>query len=596
LLDALETERYPQPEVHPIRSPEHVFNDLADWIGHFMTALGRAVGSRDGEPDLSAAVDDLVSVRQRLQGSLRLRPWVLIWRRIDDLVHRVEEVATSFLRAIDASTPIEGQRWASDGQTALDAAAEEAADLARRLDAFAEREELLEQGGLPALISEMSGPMQGNDLELDASGRALYERLTGEPDCPAGLGGGLRLTGLQAELLMDPDHFWDITAEYTQLLTGRRDRLAMLTKDTEWRSDMRDASRRMQDAGLAHEVLMGSARHDRHRVQAALTLLHSLAEGPIRRYAATLLAVARGLPYKRQRHDDLGALMQRLRQAGVASVPEGVDIALRGAKAHEEYEVTDEGGLSLRRGGSTTEVPSDELLDRFLACLEVSLALSTAIIVAAVSIGAIETELLSELVPLELSAEEGVALAMSFVGWSEVAVVPSGAEVSVSGRTSEVHARQVTQLLPYLDDSVTGVRLVGRTASGERTITAPLDPWRRWREASDEEDKMIVFVEAMAGARLDGEPSFGREVVRKWAAGFVVHVDNSGSDLRSRIARLRELRAMADRIGDPDLARAVAGVISVVQAKETGLPAPRTALNAIDLITRWGTADVSFPT
>src|SRR5918995_3117075 len=125
LLDALETERDPQPEVHPIRSPEHVFDDLADWIGHFMTALGRAVGSRDGEPDLSAAVDDLVSVRQRLQGALRLRPWVLIWRRIDDLVHRVEEVATSFLRAIDASTPIEGQRWASDGRTALDAAAEE---------------------------------------------------------------------------------------------------------------------------------------------------------------------------------------------------------------------------------------------------------------------------------------------------------------------------------------------------------------------------------------------------------------------------------------------------------------------------------------
>lgn len=594
LIGTLESQDAPAPQGEPIRSPEHVFDELAAWIERFLGGLAHAVESRESETDVVAAVEDLVSLRRRLHGAVRLRPWLLVWRGIDDLVQRVEHVAASFLRAIEASTPIEGQRWAKAGQEALDAAGDEAAELGRRLDAYVERERLLEEGGLPALINQIAGPAQGNILELDASGRALYERLTGDRDCPPGLGGGLRLTGLQADLLMDPDRFWDLATKYTRALLSRRNRFAALFQDDEWRSDMRDASLRTQDAGLAHEALVGVARHDRHRVQAALTLLHSLSEGPIRRYSATLLAVTGGLDYRRQRFADLGALMQRARQAGLASVADGVDIVLRGARAHEEYEVTDDAGLILRRGGPVTTIPSDEVLDRFLACLEVALALSTAVAVGAVAAGPAGAELLTELLPLDLPTEEGVLMGMAFAGWTDLDVVVEENEVSVTGVVVEVQAQHLVQLLPYVGETVQLVRLIGRTPSGEGTLVARLDPWRRWRAAADEDTKSIAFTEAMASSEVNGERAFSEEQVRKWAAVFALKVAAEGADLRSTIARLRELRDMANRVGDPALADAAAMLLSLRQANETGLPPPGSGVAAINQLREWGSARVTF--
>jgi hypothetical protein len=594
LLRTLESNDISVPSADPMSSPERVFDELDTWIGTFMVALGRAVESREGEDELAGAAHDILVLKQRVQDAVRLRPWLLVWRGLDDLVRRVEGVAAAFLRAIEASTPIDGQRWAKAGQEGLDAAGDEAAELGRRLNVYVERERLLEEGGLPALINEIAGPSEGNLLQLDASGGALYERLTGDPDCPPGLGAGLRLTGLQADLLMDPDRFWDLATEYTRALLSRRNRLAALLHDGDWRNDMKDASLRTQDAGLAHEALIGLARHDRHRVQAALTLLHTLAEGPIRRYGATLLAVTGGLDYRRQRFADLGSLMQRLRQAGLASVADGVDIVLRGARAHEEYEVTDDAGLILRRGGSATSIPSDELLDKFLACLEVALALSTAVAVAAVEAGLEGAELLTELIPLDLPPEEAVLMGMAFVGWTDLQVVVDETEVSVTGIVAEVQAQHVAQLLPPLGETVQLTRLVGRTPGGERTLVAQLDPWRRWRAGEDEDTKSIAFTEAMASSELDGDPVFSEQQVRKWAAIFALRVAAEEPDLRSKIARLRAVRDMANRVGDRLLAEAIGTLLSLSQANETGLPRPASAEAAVEQLTEWGSARVTF--
>jgi hypothetical protein len=98
-----------------------------------MVALGRAVESREGEDELAGAAHDILVLKQRVQDAVRLRPWLLVWRGLDDLVRRVEGVAAAFLRAIEASTPIDGQRWAKAGQEGLDAAGDEAAELGRRL-------------------------------------------------------------------------------------------------------------------------------------------------------------------------------------------------------------------------------------------------------------------------------------------------------------------------------------------------------------------------------------------------------------------------------------------------------------------------------
>jgi hypothetical protein len=579
-------------------SPEEGFDPLAEWVEQFLPTLNAAIQDPSAAPRLLELVPDLVDFRDQLHASWWLRPHLPLWRAADALIGHLTQVARCYLTACAAPTPMQAQAAAEAGQQALDAAAEEGPRLAERLERWQRISVSDQVGDIVAALAVEAYRLAGTAdlLVLEQDGARDFELLVGAI-CPAGMGLLLRMMSLQAEVVLDQQRFRQLAHDAYALLTQRPDRLQRLVQEQTLVDDIHDALRRSYDAAVTAQAVLAAASDDRRAIRAVLALAHELFEGPGKRYVAALLAVAGRRHYKDLRRQDAGALLQQAsQQPSLAPLLDGLDIALRDAKAHEDYLIegdelilTDHG---VRRP-NTQPIPGLVLLDRVLTAVETLQALLFALVATAAGMDVTLVDPINYS-HFDMAAEDVVAMLLGLQSWTDVTVELHDdiLQAAATGQLGTQPLRPVAVLVPHLPEHITRLQLTVHTSTGPRVLAGPTEPWRRY-SASAGWDKQLHFVECCRCWHLDGQPTFDQDQIRLWAARQAL--EQAAAGYPACVRRLRQLRDLAQRVQDEELANDVRELIACVRDASIGLADQTTRSDIVSRFTRWAQADVPVP-
>jgi hypothetical protein len=562
-------------------------------------------------PALNAAIDDasaasrvfelvatLIDLRDEVRASQWLRPHLPLWRTADTLIGRLTDVARHHLLACAAPTPLQAQAAAEAGQQALDAGADDSSDLAERLDRW-ERITASDRVDdiIAALAVETYRLAETSDLlVLEEAGAQDFEHLLGSA-CPSGMGFLLLFMSLQAEVILDQQRFRQLARDAHALLTQRPGRLQQLVQDDVLVEDMQDAVRRGYDAAVTAQAVLAAAGNDRQAIRALLALAHELLEGPGKRQVAALLAVAGRRTYQHLRRLDAGALLQQAsQQPRLAPLLDGLDIALRDAKAHEDYLIegdqlilTDRG----RRRPNTQPIPGLVLVDRVLTAVETIQALFFALAAAAAGIDVMVVDAL-DYSHFDMADEDVFAMLLGLQSWPDVTVeIDEGTlRVVASGELPAQSLRPAAILVPHLPEHITQLELTLHTSSGLRLLAGPTEPWRRYNAATDWE-KQLYFVECCRRWHLDGRPAFDQDQLRLWAARQAL--ERAAAGYPACIKPLRQLHRLAQRLQDDDLASDLRGLTAYARNASMGLAPEDVGSDVVSRLQRWALANVPVP-
>jgi hypothetical protein len=340
-----------------------------------LPALNAAIDDASAAPRLFELVAALVDLRDEVGASQWLRPHLPLWGTADTLIGRLTDVARHYLLACAALTPLQAQAAAETGQRALDAGADDSSNLAGRLDRWERITASDRVGDIIAALAVETYRLAGTSdlLVLEEDGAQDFEQLLGSA-CPTGMGFLLLFMSLHAEVILDQQRFRRIARDAHALVTQRPGQLQQLVQDDLLVEDMQDAVRRGYDAAITAQAVLAAAGNDRQAIRALLALAHELLEGPGKRQVAALLAVAGRRTYQHLRRRDAGELLQQAsQQPSLAPLLDGLDIALRDAKAHEDYLIEGDELILTDRGSrrpNTESIPGLVLVDRVLTALE----------------------------------------------------------------------------------------------------------------------------------------------------------------------------------------------------------------------------------
>lgn len=579
-------------------SPEQGFGPLAEWLEQFLPALNAAIDDASAAPRLFGLVATLVDLGDELGASQWLRPHLPLWRTADTLIGRLTDVARHYLLACAARTPLQAQAAAEAGQRALDAGADDSSDLAERLD---HRERITASdrvGDIIAALAVETYRLAGTSdlLVLEEVGAQDFEQLLGSA-CPSGMGFLLLFMSLQAEVILDQQRFRQLARDAHALLTQRPGRLQQLVQDDVLVADMQDAVRRGYDAAITAQAVLAVAGNDRQAIRALLALAHELLEGPGKRHVAALLSVAGRRTYQDLRRQDAGALLQQAsQQPHLAPLLDGLDIALRDAKAHEDYLIegdelilTDHG---VRRP-NTQPIPGLVLVDRVLTAVETIQALFFALAAVAATVDVMLVDAL-DYSHFDMADENVFAMLLGLQSWTDVTVeIDEGALRAVaSGELPAQSMRPVAILVPHLPERITQLELTVHTSSGLRLLAGPIEPWRRYN-ASTGWQKQLHFVECCRRWHLDGRSAFDEDQVRLWAARQAL--EHAAAGYPACIKPLRQLHRLAQRLQDDDLARDLRELITYARNASMGLAPQDVGSDVVSRLQRWALANVSVP-
>jgi hypothetical protein len=579
-------------------SPEEGFDPLVAWPEQFLPTLNAAIQDLSAAARLLELVTDLVDLRDQLHASRRLRPHLPLWRTADALIGHLTQVARFYLTACEEPTPLQAQAAAEAGQQALDTAADEGPRLAERLERWQRISASDQVGDIVAALAVEAYRLAGTAdlLVLEQDGARDFEQLLGAA-CPSGMGLLLRMMSLQAEVVLDQQRFRQITHDAYAVFVGRPDRLQQLAQDPRLVDDVHEALRRGYDATVTAQAVLAAASDDRRAIRAVLAFAHELLEGPGKRYVAALLAVAGRRDYQDLRRQDAGTLLrQASQQPSLAPLLDGLDIALRDAKAHEDYLIegdelilTDHG---VRRPNAQP-IPGLVLLDRVLTALETVQALLFALVAAAAGIDITLVDAL-DYSHFDMADEDMVAMLLGLQSWTDVTVELHGdaLRAAATGQLGFQPLRPVAVLVPHLPQHITRLELTMHTSTGQHLLGGPTEPWRRY-SASADWDKQLHFVECCRRWRLDGQPTFDQDQIRLWAARQAL--EQAASGYPACVRRLRQLRDLAQRLQDEELTNDLRELIAYVRDASIGLADQTTGSGIVSRFTRWAQADVPVP-
>jgi hypothetical protein len=371
-LEELDHERQVVP-VAPGPEPLGFFDRLRELAESFLASLMEAAGDPRHADRLIAAVKALLEAQGEAAAAPRLRPWIAVWRAIDEILERLRSVARRYLVALTADAPLEAQREARLAQAELDAAADPAAFLGNQMERWSEIEQAatFEQGLVVSAEHAFSQTGAGDLLAFDRAGDEIFKRITGRTGCPTGLGFGLNLIAQQAQGPFDDARFWQVATDTYALVAADQHWLADLVADESWVEDFNRAMVTAWDTAVLNEGMTAAVRHERQAVRALLDLPEGLVEGPGKVFAATLLAAAKGRNYGLYRRQSAGGLIEAaLYQQGVADMFLGLDPAIRRASAHQEFRLDGDDVVLMNRGLDAERLSREELIDRALAAVE----------------------------------------------------------------------------------------------------------------------------------------------------------------------------------------------------------------------------------
>lgn len=236
---------------------------------------------------------------------------------------------------------------------------------------------------------------------------------------------------------------------------------------------------------------MVAARNNRQVARSVLDFTHLLAERVAKRYLATLLMDSLGRSYSTLRGRDAGGLLNTAAQHKLGDALQGIDRALRIAKAHEEFQVNGD-SLTLTRAGQPEETLTlDDLVDRSLLGLESAIGIQLGIVCAAAVNGVDSGRLFSEefAALLEFDEVSRVKIVLSLSGWSELEVVAEDESIVVKGHVAKVPKPlpMVATVIPHISKEVDSLELEWIDQQGRHhALSGPTGPFRSWARATGE--------------------------------------------------------------------------------------------------------------
>ena len=202
-----------------------VWSLLDGWIDGFLSSVGALVqgpSEIQNADSLGKRIGEIKNFGKQLRSTPRLRPETAISRVLGQVVAALEEMTTTYLHVLAASTPEEAQQQSEMAQEALD----RAAVLAGRVSLLLQRRDKLDgNAGIPDALADMAvdsfSDVQASDLlDFESSGGWLFERIADGASCPKGLGVSLNLIWAYVEPNLDPDRFLDAAAFTFSSLTS----------------------------------------------------------------------------------------------------------------------------------------------------------------------------------------------------------------------------------------------------------------------------------------------------------------------------------------------------------------------------------------
>jgi hypothetical protein len=569
-------------------SASEALPEITSWLEGFLDAIAHVSDfGDDGTAAVVRYAKDLVALGERMP-TARKRPWLAFWRCVDEILVAFHDVARTYLLAVSATIPLDAQRHAKDGQSAIDRAEALATDLAKRLKR-AERigDEDTPTETLVRLIIETRLASASQDiLDIEAVGADIYRRVTGNASCDRGVGLLCALTDVLVDVVLDRDRYWSLVGVLFAQLTRNTDGLRAVVSSPSWRADIEDAAQHTLDASVAHHAVAAASSRDRDHIRAALTLLQDVLEGPAKRHLATLVSVVQRADYEALRKWDAGAIVQRAAELDLDDVTAGLDEGLRNARAHEDYRIEGDRLVITHRGSPVRELSFDEFADAVLLAIESALAVQLTVACAAATVG-IDPVIFDALQVEELPSEKRIELLASLIGLDDPQVEQSGATVTIrcTAEAHEVELKDAVMLSSHVDTGARSLVLKVRHDGSEAVLAGPLEPLHRFRTASDEFDKQAAFIESSLAWTLDDRPLLDVRHRNKWVAMELAGVLSTHPRVRARV--LRGLQSFAQRLGDVELEARLRNASAVIRSKEMDLPISKTEQDALDWFAYW---------
>jgi len=548
-----------------------VFDTLAGLMPRFIGAWEAVAASNsDSTEALVEVCREGVRVRDLLQAVAPRRPWVLAALKARTASAGVVQVMRGFVRAFGARTMLEAQELASAAQQALDDLSpvmEEVADVLGRWAAVADSNDVTRL--LTAMAADTFSTAAAADIVgLDTEGREAYRDITGRV---SGVGTGplLLMQRLWVKAMGDEAQFQEALAAADLVLQRHAAGFARALEDPTVVSELRNGWNLLADQLVASNAAIAAAANDRQTVRAVLSLVHTLFEGPGRRFAGLFLdLLGKGKFETHLSADGAGVIHMADQDRHLRTLFYGLHKPLRIAYAHQSFNMVDDLLMLRDRSGQETNVSADELLDHLLAAQECLAAVGVALHVAASENG-VELTAMDYLSALGLAPGDVLAACLHLSGAVAVNVDLQGSVAKVACTAPALALGQVGLMCALLADcQVVQVHLTRPAGAPDQVWMLDLAAFHRHAPLPEGIEKEIRFVDAISRAVLNGAPAMSTDAVRHWVAVRAMQVCPDGYP--SALPALRSLMDFARARGDDPMATALRDVMRYVRLCGTG--------------------------
>lgn len=556
-----------------------LFADVADLTPRFFRELqGMAERENDDATAMVRVCRDAMGLSAMLRERMPRRPWVLTADTAATATASLLRVMREFLRAFGARTPLEAQRLAAAAQEQLDAVVgpvSEFNNLHDRWELISEADDVAEWLSFSLRdAGEEAGT--ANIAELDAVGRRAYADITGRTPVH-GVGVALVMQQLNAKLMGDESKFNGALRAADQVIERNRERFEQILQRPEVVAEMRTGMLQLGDQVAEMNAVVAATANERQTVRAVVALMHTMFEGPGRRFAGLFLeVVGKGRFESRLAEDGAGTVHTAQEDRRLKHVFYGLNRALRIAHAHQSYVIHDD-YLMLRhrdpggQGERFTRLPLAQVLDHFLAGAECLNALSLAVQAAALEV---DVELVGPEVLEAMGAgpEAVMAFMLADYGYENVVVDDREAypQLGLVGSSLSTYAvATITRTFPDCD--VVSIDLERPEGTQHWTVNAKA---YRLNAAMDEGiEKEMNLQEVLSSVTLDGTRLWDAQAVQTWVAGRACEALQAQSLSDAYPTVMREMRALVRfsvAHGFDELAAALKGIMGFLRHQTEG--------------------------
>jgi hypothetical protein len=542
-------------------------------VPEFMQALTAATeeGASGEATGLTRACEAAATLRQQLLEHVPRRPWKLVGSSAEIVANGLVDFMRTYLEAISAHTPVEAQTLASRAQKLLDdlgASTEELGNLLERWLQVAETSDLGEMLARNAVDAFASTPATGL-LGLDQYGAARYESITGRTPT-TGVGLTLLQYDLWSRVVGDQDVFQRTLRHADGVLASRRVALARAWARPTVVEELRNGWQQLGDQVIATQAIVAAAANERVAVRSVVQLIHTLLEGPGRRFAALLLEAVGKQEFERHLTRD-GARAVRLVEADpkLAGLLAGLNESMRHAYAHLSFETHDDGIMVRHQSGATEFVGVDGLLDHLLAAEECVAAVGLALQAVALEAG-IDLSGQKVLDSFGLHADDVIVMVISLAGAEDIRIDRSSSIPVVEMTVVSVTAGLVGGLASFFaNESTLSLRV--RSPHDDEVHEWEFCPsdLRAYLLIPEGLTREVAFVDAMSRVRCDGQPALDDAGLQHWIIGRACTETQAPIPKAQR--SLRALVNFAQSRGFDELTSVLKGLMRFVRVKDSDL-------------------------